>query len=61
MKKIIQIKQVCLLIKKYSNDLKRTNIGIFGLMNSGKSTLINKITKSEVSIVDSKAGIKNIF
>jgi [FeFe] hydrogenase H-cluster maturation GTPase HydF len=36
--------------------LPRTNIGIFGPMNSGKSTLMNMITKSNVSIVDSTPG-----
>lgn len=42
--------------KSFLNDMKRMNIGIFGSMNSGKSTLMNLLTQSEVSIVDSKPG-----
>lgn len=42
--------------KTFLNDMKRMNIGIFGSMNSGKSTLMNLITQSEVSIVDAKPG-----
>ncbi|KAJ4455722.1 hydrogenase maturase HydF [Paratrimastix pyriformis] len=34
----------------------RTNIGIFGRMNAGKSTLINAITQQNTSIVDAHAG-----
>ena len=34
----------------------RENIGIFGVMNSGKSSLMNLITQQETSIVDSTAG-----
>jgi len=36
--------------------LLRTNIGIFGAMNSGKSTLMNLISQQETSIVDCKPG-----
>ena len=36
--------------------IERTNIGIFGAMNSGKSTLMNCLTKSNTSIVDSTPG-----
>ncbi|KAH3760460.1 hydrogen maturase HydF, mitochondrial [Pelomyxa schiedti] len=36
--------------------LLRTNIGIFGAMNVGKSTLMNVITGTQTSIVDSKPG-----
>jgi [FeFe] hydrogenase H-cluster maturation GTPase HydF len=36
--------------------VERTNIGIFGRMNSGKSTLMNVLTGQETSIVDEKAG-----
>lgn len=36
--------------------VERDNIGIFGKMNSGKSTVMNLITQQETSIVDSKAG-----
>jgi len=34
----------------------RTNIGIFGAMNAGKSTLMNLLTQQETSIVDNKPG-----
>lgn len=34
----------------------RTNIGIFGKVNAGKSTLMNLLTSQETSIVDSKPG-----
>jgi predicted GTPase len=30
----------------------RINIGVFGVMNAGKSTLMNAITRQETSIVD---------
>lgn len=36
--------------------INRTNIGIFGAMNAGKSTLMNLFTKSNTSIVDSTPG-----
>ena len=38
------------------SDVPRTNIGIFGCMNAGKSSLMNRITRSEFSIVDSTPG-----
>ena len=38
------------------SDTPRTNIGIFGRMNAGKSSLMNALTRSEVSIVDSTPG-----
>lgn len=38
------------------SDVQRINIGVFGLMNAGKSTLINRITRQETSIVDSTPG-----
>jgi predicted GTPase len=34
----------------------RVNIGIFGTMNAGKSTLVNTIARQEASIVDSTPG-----
>ncbi len=37
-------------------ELYRYNIGIFGAMNSGKSTVMNSLTQSETSIVDSTPG-----
>lgn len=36
--------------------LERKNIGIFGRVNVGKSTLMNLLTESDVSIVDKKPG-----
>jgi len=36
--------------------MKRVNIGIFGRVNSGKSTLMNLITQQNFSIIDSKPG-----
>ncbi|KAG2378071.1 hypothetical protein C9374_008693 [Naegleria lovaniensis] len=36
--------------------IERTNIGIYGAMNSGKSTLMNCLTKSNTSIVDATPG-----
>lgn len=38
------------------SDTQRINIGIFGRMNAGKSTLVNAITRQETSIVDSTPG-----
>jgi biotin synthase-like enzyme/GTPase SAR1 family protein len=38
------------------SDIPRTNLGIFGRMNAGKSSLMNRITCSEISIVDSTPG-----
>jgi len=38
------------------SDTQRTNIGIFGRMNAGKSTLVNVLTRQETSIVDSTPG-----
>ncbi|KAL4448101.1 hypothetical protein ABPG75_005320 [Micractinium tetrahymenae] len=38
------------------SDVPRTNIGIFGCMNAGKSSLMNRITRSETSIVDATPG-----
>jgi biotin synthase-like enzyme len=38
------------------SDIPRTNLGIFGRMNAGKSSLMNRITRSEISIVDSTPG-----
>mmetsp|Transcript_40211 Transcript_40211/g.95546 ORF Transcript_40211/g.95546 Transcript_40211/m.95546 type:complete len:147 (+) Transcript_40211:148-588(+) len=37
-------------------DVMRTNVGIFGCMNAGKSTLINVLTDQETSIVDATPG-----
>jgi GTPase SAR1 family protein len=34
----------------------RINIGVFGVMNAGKSTLMNAITRQETSIVDATPG-----
>ncbi len=39
-----------------SAPVERRNIGIFGRVNSGKSTLMNLITQEETSIVDSHPG-----
>ena len=36
--------------------MKRINIGIFGRVNSGKSTLMNLLTQHKTSIVDSTPG-----
>ncbi len=36
--------------------MKRVNIGIFGRVNSGKSTLMNLLTQQETSIVDNTPG-----
>ncbi len=36
--------------------IQRDNIGIFGRVNSGKSSLMNLLTQQECSIVDSKPG-----
>lgn len=36
--------------------VERENIGIFGKMNSGKSSVMNLLTQQETSIVDSKPG-----
>ncbi len=36
--------------------IQRTNIGIFGKINAGKSTLMNLLTQQETSIVDSTFG-----
>ena len=36
--------------------VKRINIGIFGRVNSGKSTLMNLLTQQNFSIVDSTPG-----
>ena len=36
--------------------VERTNIGIFGKMNAGKSTIMNLLTSQETSIVDSTPG-----
>lgn len=38
------------------SDVQRINIGVFGVMNAGKSTLINRITRQETSIVDATPG-----
>jgi len=38
------------------SDVPRVNIGVFGIMNAGKSTLMNSITRQETSIVDSTPG-----
>lgn len=38
------------------SDVPRINIGVFGVMNAGKSTLMNRITRQETSIVDSTPG-----
>lgn len=34
----------------------RLNIGVFGIMNAGKSTLMNAITRQQTSIVDATPG-----
>ena len=36
--------------------MRRTNIGIYGRTNSGKSTLINKLTGQSIAIVSEQAG-----
>ena len=36
--------------------IQRTNIGIFGKMNAGKSTLMNLLTQQATSIVEAKFG-----
>eukprot|EP00887_Chlorella_sp_A99_P004653 scaffold4.g4653.t1 len=38
------------------SDVPRVNIGIFGCMNAGKSTLMNRLTRSDSSIVDATPG-----
>lgn len=38
------------------SDVPRTNVGIFGRMNVGKSTLMNTLTRQETSIVDATPG-----
>lgn len=38
------------------SDVPRINIGVFGVMNAGKSTLMNAITRQQTSIVDSTPG-----
>lgn len=38
------------------SDVPRINIGVFGCMNAGKSTLMNAITRQETSIVDATPG-----
>ncbi|WIA39024.1 hypothetical protein OEZ86_005171 [Tetradesmus obliquus] len=38
------------------SDVPRINIGVFGVMNAGKSTLMNAITRQETSIVDATPG-----
>lgn len=38
------------------SDVPRLNIGVFGVMNAGKSTLMNRITRQETSIVDATPG-----
>ncbi|GAB4823876.1 hypothetical protein N2152v2_010922 [Parachlorella kessleri] len=38
------------------SDVQRVNIGIFGVMNAGKSSLMNRLTRSETSIVDAHPG-----
>lgn len=39
-----------------ASTMSRVNIGIFGRMNAGKSTCMNRIVASDVSIVDSTPG-----
>ncbi|CAM9301748.1 unnamed protein product, partial [Discosporangium mesarthrocarpum] len=39
-----------------SISMMRTNIGFFGDMNAGKSTLMNSITQQSTSVVDSTPG-----
>lgn len=41
---------------KDGRKMKRLNIGIFGRVNSGKSTLMNLLTQQETSIVDNTPG-----
>lgn len=38
------------------SDVPRINVGVFGVMNAGKSTLMNRITRQETSIVDATPG-----
>mmetsp|Transcript_30721 Transcript_30721/g.91052 ORF Transcript_30721/g.91052 Transcript_30721/m.91052 type:complete len:721 (-) Transcript_30721:2123-4285(-) len=38
------------------SDVQRINIGVFGVMNAGKSTAINAITRQDTSIVDATPG-----
>lgn len=38
------------------SDVQRVNVGVFGSMNAGKSTLMNAITRQETSIVDATPG-----
>jgi biotin synthase-like enzyme len=38
------------------SDVQRVNVGVFGSMNAGKSTLTNAITRQDTSIVDSTPG-----
>lgn len=38
------------------SDVPRVNVGIFGRMNAGKSTLVNTLTRQETSIVDATPG-----
>lgn len=39
-----------------ASSANRTHIGLFGRMNTGKSTLLNALTSQEVSIVSDRAG-----
>lgn len=38
------------------SDVPRINIGVFGVMNAGKSTLMNVVTRQQTSIVDATPG-----
>eukprot|EP00123_Amoebidium_parasiticum_P018355 comp24177_c0_seq5/m.44229 comp24177_c0_seq5/g.44229 ORF comp24177_c0_seq5/g.44229 comp24177_c0_seq5/m.44229 type:complete len:649 (-) comp24177_c0_seq5:19-1965(-) len=44
------------LMGPQATHMPRLNIGLFGAMNAGKSTLMNRITRQETSIVDSTPG-----
>ena len=38
------------------SDVRRLNVGVFGAMNAGKSTLVNAVTRQDAAIVDATPG-----
>lgn len=50
------IQSIFLAGEKMAVLVERDNIGIFGKMNSGKSSIMNLLTQQETSIVDSRPG-----
>lgn len=55
MSTVSQVERKC-ESNNHSTNVPRVNIGIFGRMNAGKSTCMNRIVASDVSIVDSTPG-----